>query len=529
MVTKKKTSTKRAPRKARRKVTPMAVNKHLAQAGLTDQTNVISNGEQLTQALARLRMANTLMAANATSTGATSSRATLAQRAGYHYGTDRDLYTALGFPTSIVFDTYFAHYSRQGYAKRVVDAFPNSCWMARPEVWDVPEADIESPFEQDWKSLVKKRRVWHYLKRADRLAGVGSHGALFLGFDDGKEFSEPCTAAKDLLYMTPLMENKVEVASTVSDTTDERCGLPETYRLQFENNKPAEVVHWTRVLHVADNVVDSDSVGTPRMQPVFNNLLCLERLTGGSAEMFWRGAFPGLGFVLDSDANVDSKDMTKLEEEIEKYIHGVNRFMKLQGLDIEQLAPQIEDPEGHVNAQLMEMSAATGIPKRILTGSEEAQLAGAQDTESWKRVVDERRTDFCEDVMLRPFIDRLVKVGVLSKPKDGEYTVDWPDVMELTPKDATEIALKRTEALVKYVTSGAEAIMPPDKFLELVWDLDADELKELAEYFDERMEEEQRHQEEEDAARAESLKNLEKANKTKNLPGEEDEEEEEEE
>ena len=244
---------------------------------------------------------------------------------------------------------------------------------------------------------------------------------------------------------------------------------------------------------MADDTTTSEVYGTPRLEAVYNNLLNLARITGGSGEMFWRGAFPGLGFVLDADADADAKTLEQLETEIENYIHGMNRYMKLQGLTVQELGkPAAVNPKFHVDAQLQEVSAATGIPKRILVGSEEARLAGEQDTEAWLTLVDERRRNFCEPMMLRPLIDRLIECGILPKPRQDKYKVVWPDIMALSEQEQVDIAVKKTEMMKMYQEAGLESLMPPDIFMEMMLFMDVEEVKEMLDGMVERLKEEER-------------------------------------
>ena len=52
-------------------------------------------------------------------------------------------------------------------------------------------------------------------------------------------------------------------------------------------------VHWTRILHVADNRKTSEIFGMPRLHVVYNNVLEIKKITGSSGEMFYKGAYPG--------------------------------------------------------------------------------------------------------------------------------------------------------------------------------------------------------------------------------------------
>lgn len=402
------------------------------------------------------------------------SRSTLASQLGESFDGDRKLYTACGYPLTITYERYKGRFTRQDIAKRIVNAYPDATWRGEPEVFETEEGDRETQFEKEWDELLKSIRVYHYLNRVDRIAGIGKYAVLLLGFNDGKNMEEPVENASELLYIQPYAENHASIDNSVTDKKDKRYGLPETYKIQMgtemvkESSKVSATreqrVHWSRVIHVAEGCTESDVYGTPRLECVYNRLQDIEMITGGSAEMFWRGGFPG--YSLEAEANATVQDTTALEDEIEAYMHGLTRVLRLQGMKANALTPQVANPKSHLEIQLQLISGATGIPVRILTGSERGELASSQDQSNWEHRVDERRRNFAGPSILEPLINRLIEKGVLTKPK--EFTIQWPDIGALDEKEEAEIAKNKTEALAKYVQSGAESIIPPLAFLTTV-------------------------------------------------------------
>jgi hypothetical protein len=148
--------------------------------------------------------------------------------------------------------------------------------------------------------------------------------------------------------------------------------------------------------------------------------------------------------------------------------------MKLQGIDVQQLTPQIADPSQHLDVQLQMISAATSIPKRILLGSERGELASGQDDTNWNDVLTQRRSEFCDQVILRPLIDKMIQAGVLSEPGAEGYNVNWPPLYARTDKEKADIAAKRAEALSKYISGGLDMLMTFEAYLEHVCEFDQD-------------------------------------------------------
>ena len=79
--------------------------------------------------------------------------------------------------------------------------------------------------------------------------------------------------------------------------------------------------------------------------------------------------------------------------------------------------------------------------------------------------MNERRRNFAEPSILRPFIDRLIMVGVLPKPKEGKYFVKWPSVSILSDKEQANIGLQKARAIKEYAgTFGSEQVLPVATF-----------------------------------------------------------------
>ena len=400
---------------------------------------------------------------------ALASRAELAGKLGMSFGGDRDLYSALGYSKSPDFNDYYAKYKRHGISKRVVNAPVEASWRKKPKVSDNLGPD-QTPFEKAWKELVKKHKIWHYLARADRLSGIGKYGVLYMGFDDTDDPSKPLSSG-NLIYLRPYSEGNATISKYSNETKDSRYGYPIEYSLIAKKNAdsgsnlPAKKVHYSRIIHIAEGLDSDDVFGTPRLEAVLNDVTDIEKVVGGSAEMFWRGAFPGMALTAAQDASMDTMDQDDLEDEIQAYIHKMQRYIRLQGIELKELAPQVSDPTAHFMVLIQSISSATHIPKRILIGSERGELASSQDEINWGTYIDTRRQDHVEPQILRPFIDAMISAGVLPEP-ENDYTIIWPDVTVPTPKEEAEVARIRVDTLNKYVSGiGSPMVVPEKMFL----------------------------------------------------------------
>lgn len=389
----------------------------------------------------------------------------------------KDINYECGYPDKITVSGYKDMYDREGVGTRVVHLYPEESWSMPPEVYE-NETSTKTEFEKVWDKVLKEKNLYHFLQRIDILSGVGHFGLLLLGISDGKELNEPVEGIDEktglatkknkyeLLYMKPFDESVVEIKTKEKDVSSPRYGFPVLYGIDFEGDDKAnqkKVVHWTRVLHVADNKFTSEVFGTPRMKPVYNRLLDIRKIVAGSAEMFWKGGFPGYAFETQEGVADVELDTDALRDEFQEYSQGLQRYLALAGVNVKSLAPQVADPKGHLEGQIRFICITLGVPYRIFMGSEEAKLASAQDMKAWNKRLTKRQNEYTTPMLIRPFVDRLIAYGVLPEPK--EYFVIWPDLNMPSEKEEAEVSKEKTEALAKYVQGGVDSLIPPKEFL----------------------------------------------------------------
>jgi len=459
-------------------------------------------------------------------TGELTRRAVLSSRlSSQTFGGDRKIYDALGYPATLTFDDYYARYQRQDIAKAVIDKPIKYTWQGSLELLESDDAN-ETPLEKEWKLLNNSLKLKSIFTRVDKLTGIGNYGVLLLGLDDvttNLELERGVLKGKrQLLYVKPLSQSTATIHSYNTDTKSERYGLPELYKIDLESveSNNSVLVHHSRIIHIIDSPLESEVEGTPRLESVFNRLLDIEKIVGGDAEMFWKGARPGYSGNLKEGYRMRASMFEDLDEQLEEYEHGLRRFLINEGLDLNSLAQQIADPKNHLEIQLQMISTETNIPKRMLTGSERGELSSTSDRDEWLTIVSSRRTEYAEPQIIRPFVDKLIEYGILPPPNGDEvedYKVNWSDLFSLNEKDKAEIGKTRASALKEYTSNpAAEMVIPPDAFMEFFLGLDSDQIELINEMVSNMTEEERMGitpEEEESMQRT-------------NPPGEEEEEEE---
>jgi len=441
-----------------------------------------------TMAARQIMLENMLLAGNATSLTRSAMNAML--------NPGKDINFECGYPAwgSITKEMYREMYDREGVGTRVVQILPAESWAMFPEITE-DENTNETVFEGEFKDLNKRFNIFQYLTRGDVLSGVGDYGILVIGINDGQSLDQPVegvnewtgekvgNAKHELLYLRPFDESSVTIDKMNGDISSSRFGFPELYTVKIEKSTgqgqmtttDTVKVHWTRVLHMADNRHSSEVFGVPRMQPVYNRLLDIRKVVAGSGEMFWKGGFPGYSFetLPDEDKTFTDDEVTELKSQIEDYAAGLQRYMTLGGMTVKSLAPQVADPTGHLQGLMQYIAVTLGIPLRIFMGSEQAKLASTQDKETWNKRINKRREDYISPFIIRPFIDRMMMFGILSEAE--EYFIMWPDLAAPSDVEKAEVAEKKTTALAKYVAGSVDNLIPPKEYLTMVMDFTDEE------------------------------------------------------
>lgn len=399
---------------------------------------------------------------------------------------NRNLNTVLGYPAEYKAGDYLGKYKRQDIAAAIIEAYPSATWEDSPIVREVRAegaSDDPTEFEQAWESITERINVWHYAERVDVLAGLGRYAVLVLGFRDTDNLAAPIdrASADDLVWMRPYMESSAEIKYFVTDTQSARFGLPLLYTIKTGDGKGGtnEVnVHWTRVIHVAEGLLEDDVYGTPRLERVMDRLHDLLKIIGGDAETFWKNARGILNAKAQADAEITDDALSTMRDQIDDLVNQLRNWVGTNGVDLQAIQLDIADPKNHADVILAIVSAASRIPKRILIGNEQGELASTSDDGNWAKRIKERRKKFAQPIIVYQLLDRLKQLGALA---DVKYTAEWPALNTLSETQKAEIALKKAQALQAYAPLDQRSVVPPEIFLSEVMGLSEEQVKRCVE------------------------------------------------
>ncbi len=403
------------------------------------------------------------------------SRAALASRAGYMFNGLRDLNAVFGYPVEITFDMFLQMYERDGLAARAVDGTANESWRKPPILWDgevegTRERGVDlgkqTDFLRGFNDLNERLHLFSVLNQADRVLGYSRYAVIFLGAPGN--LSEPLKTGK-IKYIEVLDEGEAQVAMKDTNRSSERFALPVSYNINFNESDNAQAVHFSRVIHIREGKErNSRYFGTPRLRKVFNYLMDLEKVMGGSSEAFWLLVRKGMALIGREGVDMPQKGTPAyddLKAEIEEYEHGLRRFMRLRGMDVQDLGGQTVDGSGQADLLISAIAGTIEMPQRILMGSERGELASQQDDANWADVISARQTNFCDPFMTKPFINRLIEIGALPQPTD-KWTTEYPSLFELNPLEKAQLANQEATAIMEISANAPETVADIDAFME---------------------------------------------------------------
>lgn len=400
-------------------------------------------------------------------------RALLARLHGQHFDGARDLYEVFGYPRNLTPSDYESMYKRGDIGARILDAYPEATWREPPVVKASGDKDGNGTFKNAFDEFAEKFLLWHALTRLDRLLGMGHYGVLHIGLDGAEPQEIPVTGkSHKLLYLAPHSERTADVTWWDDNPQSPRYGKPSMYNLIVGVGRTGHgggerriSVHQSRVLHIAERSMDDEAIGLPRLERIWNRLMDLDKLLGGSAEVYWQNAAMIRAWVAAPDVEWDPQEQEDMKAELEQLMHGLRRDVRLRGVTPENLAGNAQDPGGAFDRLVEIVAGASGIPKRILMGSERGELSSEQDENNWAGRIAERRTQFATPMVLRPLIQKFIDFGILPQPEGGKFVIEWPDADTLGEQALADIAQKKAGALQSYVsTPGAEFVVPVEEF-----------------------------------------------------------------
>jgi hypothetical protein len=193
------------------------------------------------------------------------------------------------------------------------------------------------------------------------------------------------------------------------------------------------------------------------MRRIYNYLMDVMKVVGGSSEAFWLLINRGMAILGREGVDMPqagTPEYTAMQDEMDEYQHQLRRILRLRGVDIQELGGNVVDGGGQVDVLVTIIAGAIKTPKRILMGSERGELASTQDDKNFADVCKSRQDNFCAPMMVKPLIKRFTELGMLPLPSNGIYTLKYPSLFELNQLEKGQYSVSKATA-ISTITAGA--------------------------------------------------------------------------
>jgi predicted ABC-type ATPase len=203
-----------------------------------------------------------------------------------------------------------------------------------------------------------------------------------------------------------------------------------------------------------------------RMRSVLPELLGGRKINAAGEVSFWRNAM--LKIFLETHPSMGGDvlwNRSETTDEFENMMNGLQQWMFLRGMHANAVAPAVIDPTPHQLAKIQRICIKNGWPVRTFMGSELGQLAADTDKTQHKDRVKERQHNLLSPTLAAPVINRFILVGVLEKPSNGTYGLEWPPVGTQDELKKAQVLLARTQAAAAWVAGNVGSLIPERGFL----------------------------------------------------------------
>lgn len=328
-----------------------------------------------------------------------------------------------GYPDDVSFDQLYQLWKRHGIAHGAVEKVISRCWSQNPWLLEGDEAQgdrTESPWEAQMRRYAEAINLWPALAEADRRRMVGGCSALLL--EAPGAWNEPVRRGM-VVSLKPVWRDEL-----LPGDKD-----PVTGRVRSWTYKGVTTIHPDRVFLLGDW---ADPVAF--LEPCYNALLNLDKVTGGAAEGFLKNAARQLAIEFNENANLQSmaQQMGKTADQLQETFDGMARdlnrgndaMLALQGAKVTPIVAQLPDPAAPFDVNLQMVASATGIPAKVLVGNQTGERASSEDLADFNAMCASRlRTIVLPDV--RALFLQLARIRAIPA-LPAEWMVEGPDLTE---------------------------------------------------------------------------------------------------
>jgi hypothetical protein len=373
-------------------------------------------------------------------------------------------YVDFGYPTELDFSQLYSMFCRNGIAAAAINKTVLKTWQDNPFLLEKERdgsqkgGENETTLEREIRQRFDDLRLWARLAEADRRSLVGEYAAVILRFADSKNFDQPVDRVSGgldgLVEVIPVWQAQLDVAEW--DTVESSLTYGQPSMFSFKESAVGGTKGKQRQFNVhPDRVIIWSSDGTIHgrslLEPGYNDLLTIEKVSGAGGEGFWKNAKAAPVLEMDPDARItdmakamgvtESEIADKMNAQVADWQKGFDQLLMLQGIQAKTLSVTLPSPEHFYGVPLQSFAASINMPVKILVGMQTGERASKEDADEWAQTNMSRRANQVVPTIME-LVRRLERVGILP---EKDWFLDWPDLTEASMVEKIERANKMAD------------------------------------------------------------------------------------
>lgn len=362
-----------------------------------------------------------------------------------------------GYPDVITLRQHYDMAYRNGIGSNLAFGIVNDSWRVDPVIYDGDKdaerrKDNPTEFEKAIDEHFERLNVFPLLKGLDIAQRPMRYGALVYVTSENdpgetKDKLEPLQNIEYLMKMNVFHEAQLQVNIANQDPCSINYGSPVTYNVRTnvagstnEWESSGYNVHASRVYAYGEGAYDGSIYGVPCNEGCFEALMDLAKVRMSGAEGFYQNASNKYAMMLPEGAT--AADATAILDSMDEFDNGISSSLIGSG-SLNLLQTSLSDPTHSWTIGVNECAAHHDKPMTLVVGHQTGERASGEDIKSWNRVIMDRQSGVCSD-MIKGLINDWIEKFNFPKPTN-KINVVWRDLNESTAEQKADLAKTRAE------------------------------------------------------------------------------------
>lgn len=326
-------------------------------------------------------------------------------------------------------------YERDSVVHRRLDKEHQDIFGDRPTI----NAESEDLEEEIRKTLYERDGLYYKLDEAAKASDFDGVALVYLNLDDRADLKERPKNINDIENIGVIYSKDIVSSNVEQDINDPEYNQVVTWDIN------EYTIHKDRLIHVVFDQVYRDPYGIPKLLPEFDYHLLRKSILEDGARAFHQNA-QGIKLFTPGE-NANSEDVKWLKNNV-KNLRGTGEMTAPAGTSVDHPAPKISDPTPFIDPI---MKQGTAMPHQILVGTQAGQVTGSETN---LRLYYQEIQNIRQIKLNKWLTEKLTLLQEEGYLPDGDFSLNWGDVLEKADTDKASIFFKKARAITNLVEIG---------------------------------------------------------------------------